>query len=176
MNPDDGRGGRRLRRLAASGKQRYFGSWAQDLWARLRAIDFINQGMIFAATLLLCFFPFMLVTDALAGRSAVTGMARRLGLDSQAAAELASLFASSTTTRNAVTGAATVFFCVGGIAAMSTMQQLYQKSFGLPGRGFRDLPHQLLALAVLVGVRPWRHGHRAGCTASADRCFSPSSA
>ena len=44
-------------------------------------MDFINRGMLFAATLLLCLFPFLIIANALAGRSAVTGLARHLGLN-----------------------------------------------------------------------------------------------
>ena len=31
-------------------------------------MDFLNRGMLFAATLPLCFFPFLIVANALAGR------------------------------------------------------------------------------------------------------------
>ena len=31
-------------------------------------MDVINQGMLFAATLLLCYFPFLIVASALAGK------------------------------------------------------------------------------------------------------------
>ena len=61
-------GGRPARRAAEWGKTKYAGSVAEDLWRRLDAMDFINQGMLFAATLLLCFFPFLIVASALAGR------------------------------------------------------------------------------------------------------------
>ena len=36
-------------------------------------MDFINRGMLFAATLLLCLFPFLIIANALAGRSAAPG-------------------------------------------------------------------------------------------------------
>ena len=45
----------------------YTGSSAEHLWSRLSALDFINKGMLFAAVLLLCFFPFIIVANALAG-------------------------------------------------------------------------------------------------------------
>ena len=38
-------------------------------------MDFINRGMLFAATLLLCLFPFLITGNALAGRSAASGLA-----------------------------------------------------------------------------------------------------
>jgi hypothetical protein len=59
-------GGQRIRRAAEWGKTTYAGSMAEDLRRRLDAMDFINQGMLFAATLLLCFFPSLIVASALA--------------------------------------------------------------------------------------------------------------
>ena len=59
---------RRARRAAQWGKKNYAGSLAEDVWRRLDTMDFINRGMVFAATLLLCFFPFLIVVSALAGR------------------------------------------------------------------------------------------------------------
>ena len=50
------------------GQKKYVGSWAEDLRRRLVAMDVIKQGMLFAATLLLCLFPFLIVASALAGR------------------------------------------------------------------------------------------------------------
>ncbi|MGA5822945.1 YhjD/YihY/BrkB family envelope integrity protein [Kitasatospora sp. NPDC094028] len=150
MRFDDRRGVRHVKRMAESGAQRYAGSWVEALWKRLEAIDFMSQGLQFAATLLLCFFPFMIVTNALAGRSTVTALVRHLGLDREASADVGSLFASSSATSNAVTGAASVFFVMGGIAAASALQQLYQRIFELPGRGVRDTSHQVLGLALLM--------------------------
>ena len=78
-------------------------------------MDFINRGMLFAATLLLCLFPFMIVANALAGRSAASSLARHLGLNKQAAADVGGLFTSSAATSSAVTGTAWVFFILAGL-------------------------------------------------------------
>ena len=86
-------GVRRVQRAAEWGKAKYAGSLAEDLWRRLDAMDFINRGMVFAATLLLCLFPFLIVVSALAGRSAAQSLARHTGLNRQAAADLGHLFA-----------------------------------------------------------------------------------
>src|SRR5215471_19092282 len=87
-------GVRRARRAAERGQQKYAGSSAEYLWNRLNALDFINQGMVFAATLLLCFVPFLIVGAALAGRPVAAGLARHAGLNERAAADLGHLFAS----------------------------------------------------------------------------------
>ncbi|MFF9287142.1 hypothetical protein [Streptomyces griseosporeus] len=75
--------------------------------------------MLLAATLLLCSVPFLLNTSALAGRSAVSGLSLRLGLNGQAAADVRDLFTSDAATSAAVTGLSWVFFILSGIAATS---------------------------------------------------------
>jgi membrane protein len=114
-------------------------------------VDFINRGILFAATLLLFFFPFLIVLNALAGRSATTGLARHLGLNKQAAADVGHLFTSSAATSSATTGAAWVFFILSGIAAAAAVQELYERVFDLDHRGTKGMVRGLVWLAVLVG-------------------------
>lgn len=153
MTVADPPGGKRVRRAAEWGKTKYAGSVAEDLWRRLDAMDFINQGMLFAATLLLCFFPFLIVASALAGRPVVKTLARSTGLNGQAAADAGHLFASSAATASAVVGTASmVFFVFGGIAAATALQEIYERAFDLPHRGIRDIPRRLAWLAVLIGT------------------------
>jgi membrane protein len=152
MKAGDRPGIRRVRRVTEWGKEKYAGSLPEYLWGRLDSMDFINQGMLFAATLLLCLFPFLIVANALAGRSAVAGLARHLGLNKQAAADVGHLFISSAATSAAVTGTTSaVFFVLGGIAAASALQELYERAFDLDRRGMKDMPRRLIWLAVLSG-------------------------
>jgi len=141
----------RVRRGIESGKEKYTGSSAAYLWNRLNAMDFMNRGMQFAATLMLLAFPFILVLAALSGRSAVGPMARRLGLNHQAAADVGHLFTSSSATSHAVTGLAWVFFILSGIALAGAIQGLYEQIFGLDGRGVKDTHRRLIWLAFWVG-------------------------
>jgi membrane protein len=98
-------------------------------------------------------FPFLIVVSALAGRSVVKTLARHTGLNSQAAADADHLFASSAATASAVVGTASmVFFVLGGIAAVTALQQIYERAFGLPHRGIKDIVHWLAWLAVLIGA------------------------
>jgi len=147
----NGRRGQRVRHGIEVAQGKYAGSPAEHLWRRLDAMDFINRGMLFAATLLLCLFPFLIIANALAGRSAASGLARHLGLDKQAAADVGALFTSSAATSSAITGTAWVFFILGGIAAATAIQGLYESAFEMEGRGARDMPRRLVWLAVLVG-------------------------
>lgn len=148
----DSRAGQRVQRTAEWGKQKYAGSTAEYTWGRLNTLDFINQGMLFAATLLLCALPFLIVVLALSGRSAATGIGRRLGLNPQAAAHFNHLFASPGATSAAVIGTTSmVFFVLGGIAVASTLQALYERVFNLDRRGWKNLHGQLIWLAVTLG-------------------------
>jgi membrane protein len=116
-------------------------------------VDFINQGMLFAATLLVCFFPFLIVGNALAGRSATASLARHAGLNRQAAADVGHLFAPAATTSSAVTGTASVvFFVLGGTAAATALQQLYERIFELDSRGMKNIGRRIIWLALLGGA------------------------
>ena len=57
-------GAGRVRRSAQWGRKKYAGSFAEALWHRLDAMEFINRGILFAATLLLCYVPFLIVVSA----------------------------------------------------------------------------------------------------------------
>ncbi len=67
-------------------------------------MDFINRAMLFAAVLLLCFVPFLLIVEALAGRSGTTRLIRRFGLTGEAADATSAVLTSPSTTSSAVTG------------------------------------------------------------------------
>ena len=116
----DWAGVRRARRATEWGKQKYAGSSAEYLWGRLNTLDFINQGMLFAATLLLCAVPFLIVVAALEGKSAATAIGRRMGLNTQASAHFSQIFATPGATQAAVIGTTgMVFFVLGGSSRRS---------------------------------------------------------
>jgi membrane protein len=139
------------KRKAEWGQQKYTGSSAEYLQRRLTGLDFINQGMLFAATLLLCAIPFLIVVVALAGKSAATTVGQRMGLNAQAAAVFGHLFASPSATQAAVVGTTgMVFFVLGGIAVASTLQALYERVFDVGRLGMKGLLRQLIWLAALL--------------------------
>ena len=145
-------GVQRARRVTEWGKQRYTGSSAEYLYGRLNTLDFINQGMLFAATLLLCALPFLIVVVALSGRSAATEIGRRLGLNGSAASHFNHLFAPPTATSGAVIGTTSmVFFVLGGIAVASSLQALYERVFDVGRLGWKGVFRQLVWLAVTLG-------------------------
>ncbi|MDI2124991.1 YhjD/YihY/BrkB family envelope integrity protein [Yinghuangia seranimata] len=142
----------RVRRAAAWAKRKYAGSWAEHLWGQLDAVDFINRSMLLAATLLLCAVPFLLVLVALEGRSAASGLSRRMGLNKEAADDVGQLFTTSADTSAAVTGLSWAFFILAGIGAATAVQQVYQRVFDVQPRRTRDRLGALAWLALLVGV------------------------
>lgn len=73
--------------------------------------------MLVASTLLLCALPLLIVVTALAGRSAATGIGRRMGLNAEATAHFGHLFATPGAASAAVIGTTSmVFFVLGGTA------------------------------------------------------------
>lgn len=115
-------------------------------------MDFINKGMLFAAILLLCFFPFLIVASALAGRSAVNGIALHLGLNHRAAMDMSKAFAPPSSTSAAISGTGYVFFIFGGIAAATAVQDLYERAFELESKGMKDTLRRIVWLGVVIGL------------------------
>jgi membrane protein len=148
---DRPRAGRRVRHGIEAAEAKYSGSAAEDLWRRLDALDFMNQAMLIAGTLLLCVFPFLIVVTALAGQGAATTFSRRLGLDQQAAADMSHLFAPSVATSATITTACLVLLVLFALAGASAVQQLYERIFDLDPRGVRDLLRRLIWAGLVVG-------------------------
>ncbi len=133
-------------------RRRIEGSRTEQFVERLMAMDVINRGMVFAAILFLCFFPFVIVLSALSGRSAVDAFVRHFGLSHEAATDVSKLFEPASSTSSALTGGAYVLFVLGGIAAAAAVQELYLRAFDQESRGMRDLPRLIGWLAVLIAA------------------------
>ena len=128
------------------------GGAAGHLWRQLNAMDFINRAMLFAAVLFLCFVPFLLIVEALAGQSAATRLIKRFGLTGEAADATSAVFTSPSNTSAAITGLSYVVLVLSGIAAAAAIQELYERAFDLETRGLKDTPRRLVWLAILLGV------------------------
>ena len=142
----------RFSRTRADAQARFAGSGAEHLWRRLSAMDFINRGLLLASVLLLCFVPFLIVFQALIGRSAATSATRRFGLSHQAAMDVSNVLTSPKATSGSITGFSYVLFVLGGLAAASAIQELYENAFEVEGRGVKDVPRRLVWLGVLVAA------------------------
>jgi len=127
--------------------------WRQSPFvSRLQSADVINRGMLFAAVLLLCFVPFLIIVQSLVGRRGATGLIKRFGLTEQAAYDVRHVLTSPSATSGTISGLSWVFFILGGIAAAAAIQELYEHGFGVEGRGLKDVPRRIVWLAVAVGV------------------------
>jgi membrane protein len=148
---DRPRARRLVRHGVESAKERYTGSAVEDLWHRLDALDFMNQAMLLAGTLLLCAFPFLIVLSALAGRGAASSLSRRLGLNQQAAADVGRLFTSSGATSATINTACLVLLVLFALGGANAVQKLYERIFDLDSRGARDLLRRLIWVGLVVG-------------------------
>jgi membrane protein len=137
--------------VAERAKKKHADSLAAYLWHRLVALDFMNQAMMLAGTLLLCVFPLLIVLTALTGQGAASTFSRRLGLNQQAAADLGHLFTSAGTTDATITTACVIFLALFAVAGATAVQQLYERIFDLDSRGVRDLVRRLIWAGLVLG-------------------------
>ncbi|GAB3969111.1 hypothetical protein GCM10029978_039800 [Actinoallomurus acanthiterrae] len=154
VGPRGGRGRMRarlseLRRRGRGAAQRLRAGEPGRLWSRLNAVDFYGASFQLAALAILCFFPFLIVVTAAAGRDAAAVVAGWLGLNREAAQDVAALFehgpGSGTLTITSV-----CLLVVGALAVAGTLQQWYERVFDVPGRGLRGVAAQFSWLAALV--------------------------
>jgi membrane protein len=133
-----------------------------NLVRRLQSADVINQGLLFAAVLLLCFVPFVLILESLIGRNDAAGVIRRFGLTGEAARAVRQALTSPVAPSAAISGLGWVIFIVSGIAAAAAIQDLYERVFEVKGRGLRDTPRRAIWLAAALAMssvggwaQPW---------------------
>lgn len=138
--------------LSARMKRSYRGSFADALGQRLAALDIINRGMLFAGVLLVCFIPFMIVAQSVAGRDAASNLVRRFGLTGEAANAVGQVIASPSATSSAVSGLSWVFFLLSGFAGATAVQELYERAFDVEEQGLRTVPYRLAWLLAIVGA------------------------
>ncbi|MFE1753051.1 ribonuclease BN [Streptomyces anandii] len=129
--------------------RRFQDSGAGRLWGRIWAVDFFGHSFQQAALALLCFFPFLIIVTAAAGRSAAVTLAGWLGLNQQAAEAVASLFAP-TTSSYTLTVTSAVLLVLGAVAVAGTLQSWYQLLFDVPGGWGRNTGARLVWLAGLL--------------------------
>jgi membrane protein len=130
-------------------RARFDRSLAQSFLARLKALDFADQAMLFGAGLLVSLLPFVILLSAFASQRIDDDISLRLGLDRRAAGIVDHLFTSAPATLNAATATSLVFLVFGMLAVASSLQQIYEKVFRQDHRGLRDLGRLSAWIAVL---------------------------
>lgn len=133
-------------------QRRFSSSALGHVWRRLDSLDFLDRGMLFSAVLLLGFVPFLIIVQSLAGRSTSTAVIKHFGLSATAATAVSEVFTSPSATSSAISGPSYVLFVLGGVAAATAIQGLYESVFDLEPRGMRDTGRRLVWLATLVGL------------------------
>jgi len=129
----------------------------------LQAADVVNQGLLVAAVLLLCFLPFLLVIESLYGRDAPSAFISRFGLTGDSAHAVRQALTAPAPPSAAFSGLSWVFFIIFGLATAGAIQELYERIFGVEGRGrLRDTPRRVVWLAVALAIsiagawtQPW---------------------
>jgi membrane protein len=132
-------------------RDRYEGSLARSFLARLKALDFADQAMLFGAGLLASLLPLVILLSAFASQRVNDDIALRLGLDGRAAAIVDGLFTSAPATLTVATATSLVFLIAGLLAVAGSLQQIYEKVFGQDHQGFRSW-HRLLIWTVTLGL------------------------
>lgn len=148
----------RLRKRAIAVRSRYGASWAGEVGRELKALDFVNWITVFGAALLWSALPLMILLSSLANERIDDDLSRHIGLSSQGAHIVRTLFRG--TPAHSVEPIVTGFlFCFAGVVAVvSSLQLIYERVFGQEPRGWRNLPREvvwilaLLALLTLDGV------------------------
>jgi len=138
--------------------------WRSGLVRRLERADMLNRGMLFAAILLLCFVPFVIVLQSLVGRE------RSIGVHAALRPERARGPRGAAGPDLAVRGprhdqrAELGLLHPRGLAAAAAIQELYERVFEVEGRGFRDTPRRVAWLVVALDfsllaslVQSWLH-------------------
>jgi membrane protein len=142
----------RTRQKLDAVRVRYEGSSVAALARQLKALDFASWATVFGAELLWSTLPLLILLGSLANRRIDGDLSRHIGLNSQGARIVGGLFqgASHHPVLAIVTGL--LFSLAGTFAVVASLETMYENVFDLKHRGLRDLPRQLVWIAVLIGL------------------------
>jgi membrane protein len=141
----------RTRQAIALARRRFEGSWLQDLGARLKAVDFGNSIVLFAAALLLSMLPLIILLSSIANERIDDDLSRHIGLNRQGAHIIESLFRKSPTHAAGPIILGLIVAFAGTVTVASFLQGIYERVFDQEHRGWRDLPRFLVWVCVLFG-------------------------
>jgi membrane protein len=118
-------------------------------WSRLNAIDFMNSALMFAGLFLVCFFPFLAVIDAAAGRNTQKTITDRLGLSGQAAHDVDALISVGHQTVSALSVLGAIVLVLFAVGIPGVLQAWYEKVYdqAAPYGGLRQFTRKLIWLA-----------------------------
>jgi membrane protein len=133
-------------------RNRFAGSWPDQLRAQLKELEFFDWTLIFGAQLLWCALPLLIVLSSLANHRLDDDLSRHIGLDRKGAHVVSTLFRSNPS--HAVLAIATglLFSGAGVVSVVASLQVIYERLFRQERRGWRDLPRYVVWTAVLLTI------------------------
>jgi len=140
-----------VRDVAGAARNRFEGSSAQVFFRQLGALSFVDAITLFGAALLISVLPFVILLSSLANHRIDTDLSRHIGLNRQGALIVSQLFRSSPAHSAAGVATALIFAAVGTMAVASSLQVIYERVFGQPHRGWKDVLRFATWAAVLFG-------------------------
>jgi membrane protein len=133
-------------------RARYERSLVGDVVAQLKALHFVDWTVIFGAELLWSALPFVILLSSLANERIDDDLSRHIGLNSQGAHVVHTLFRNTPThaAEPVITGL--LFAFAGIIAVVSSLQVIYERLFERKHRGWRGVPRFIAWVFTLLGV------------------------
>jgi membrane protein len=150
---EDTTGGERPKRhvqVPRRWRDRYEGSFAQDLIKDLSDVEFGNWIILFGASILISVLPLIILLAAFANSRVDDDIATRLGLNRQGTHIIDSLFTPAHAGWNFGVVVALALSLAGTIAVARSIQRLYQQLFGHPD--VRGLSNVLRCFVWVLGV------------------------
>jgi membrane protein len=144
------------RHASEAWRARYEGSFAQDFFKGLAAVDFGDRIIIFGACLLLSVLPLIIVLSAYAGHHIENDIAQHLGLSTQGDHVVEGLFKASVSGFDLAVFVSLLMSFAGTIAVARSVEVIYERAFQHPpltrANGWlRCLVWVLLVAAVAIG-------------------------
>src|SRR3954451_4298672 len=142
----------RARVRAGAVRSRYEASWAGQIGNELKTLDFVNWITVFGASLLWSVLPLIILLSSLADERIDDDLSRHIGLNSQGAHIVRTLFRGTPahSVEPILTGF--LFSFAGVIAVASSLQFIYERVFGQQPRGWRNLPRGIAWIVVLMAL------------------------
>lgn len=115
-------------------------------------VDFVNSIILFGAALLLSVLPLIILLGAVANEKIDDDVSRHIGLDRRGAHIIEHLFRHSPTHAAGPIILGLIIGFVGSVTVAGSLQVIYERVFGQPHRGWRDLSRFIAWVFVLLGV------------------------
>jgi membrane protein len=139
-----------LRRRLGAVRVRFEGSWVEEIVRKLQAVDFLDWTVIFGAELLWSALPFMIILSSLADTRIDDDISRHIGLDSQGARVVQTLFRNHPAHAAFAILTGLLFAFAGIISTVNSLQKIYERVFDQDPRGWRDFLRYVVWVVVLL--------------------------